>query len=67
MDTNAINAEKISELIDTLVYLVREFDRNGRIDVINIDHARRALAAITLSEKIALFNAEYPVRAFTAD
>lgn len=33
----------VSEMLETLEYLKREFERNGRIDVINMAHVNKAI------------------------
>jgi hypothetical protein len=41
-----IKPETIAEIIDTLEYLKREFERDGKIDIINMIHVYGALRMV---------------------
>jgi len=44
--TGMIKPETIAEIIDTLEYLKREFERDGKIDIINMIHVYGALRMV---------------------
>ena len=41
-----LSERTVAELVDTLRYIEREFDRGFRIDAQNIEHVRKALALV---------------------
>lgn len=57
MTANGLKPETVEELIDTLSYIRREFERNERLDETNMVHVRRALRMVD-HDRAAAFVAE---------